>query len=363
VNALPGKEELLAYQRRRRRPAGYVALLGAFVVAGSVILQQVGLDVPGGDSDADQLDFVHAHSGRLTLSAVIQGLGLALFAVPLAFLFRSVRGRTEGVRGAFLPLIVLGPIAFGLGIAISSFGSADAADRFTDREPAVVQQAREDAQSAAAAPSESQSTKGKAEGSTAEASTTTPSTTSTGTTTTATGTMPTAAKPKTPEQAADDAREDLADDVNKDTSLLLVGGLISTIGVLALVFAMVYTNFWCLRTGLWTRFWAFLGIAFGVFLVVPIFPPIPGLVLWFAITGLMLIGRWPRPLPPAWAAGEAIPWPRPGEAMDRPPAEGPPETVEGSGREVSEPPLAENGTTAQPPERPGQRRKKRKRRK
>jgi hypothetical protein len=94
-------------------------------------------------------------------------------------------------------------------------------------------------------------------------------------------------------------------------------------------------------------------------------------VLWFAITGLMLARLWPRPLPPAWEAGEAIPWPRPGEDLGPPVAErGESGTVEGSGREISEPPLPEgtqNGEPDQPPEPPygetqGQRRKKRKRR-
>ena len=78
----------------------------------------------------------------------------------------------------------------------------------------------------------------------------------------------------------------------------------------------------------------------------------------------MLAGWWMRPLPPAWAAGEAIPWPRPGEDLGPPPEEGPPGTVEGSGREVSEEPLPEDGAGAeQPRETPGQKRRKRKRRK
>jgi hypothetical protein len=69
-------------------------------------------------------------------------------------------------------------------------------------------------------------------------------------------------------------------------------------------------------------------------------------------------------LPPAWAAGEAIPWERPGDDLGPPPEPGPPGTVEGSGREVSEGPLAQEGEPEQPPgESQGQRRKKRKRRK
>jgi hypothetical protein len=177
------------------------------------------------------------------------------------------------------------------------------------------------------------------------------------------------AKPKTPDQAASDARENLADHLNRHTAVLIVGGLISTIGVLGLVFGMIYTNLWSMRVGLLSRLWGALGMAFGLFLIIPVFPPIPGLVLWFAVLGLMFLGLWPRPLSPAWEAGEAIPWTRPGDSIGPPPVEpGPGGTVEGSGREVAEPPLPDedpgNGEPPEPPygETQGQRRKKRKRR-
>jgi hypothetical protein len=335
-------------------------------VAAGIVLQRVGLHLPNGDSDADQLVFEHAHSGRLIYSSVIQAIGFCLFAVPLAFLFRSAAGRAARIQRRFLPLIVLGPLAFGIGLAISSVGSTIAADDFVDQEPAKVQQAREQAAKDQAA---TPTPKAKGETTTAAKTQTssTPSTV-TGTQSTTTPTTAPAATPKTPDQAAHDAREDLADHINRHTTVLIVGGIISTIGVLAMVFGMIYTNLWCMRLGLLTRFWGALGMAFGLYLVIPLFPPIPGLVLWFAITGLMLAGLWPRPLPPAWAAGEAIPWQSPGSDLGPPPAErGPGGTVEGSGREVAEPALPESGGNGEPPQPPdgetqGQRRKKRKRR-
>jgi hypothetical protein len=362
------KQALLDFQGRWQRRAGLAALGGAFIVAASLVYQRAGLSLPDSNSDADQLAFFHAHSGRLILSSVFQGIGFALFAVPLFFLFRAASGRAERMRNGFLALVVLGPLAFGLGVVISSFGSSKAADRFVKQEPATVQHARQQAAAAQSAPAPA------AKGAKPKATTTTaPSTTTGGTTTSATnttGTTTTAAKPKTPDQAASDAREGLADHLNKHTALLIAGGLISTIGVLGLVFGMIYTALWCMRTGLLTRFWGAVGMAFGLFLVIPLLPPIPGLVLWFAALGLMFLGFWPRALPPAWAAGEAVPWQRPGDDLGPPPpapvnGAG---TVEGSGREVSEPPLPEEGEMDQPPPEPpygetqGQRRKKRKRR-
>lgn len=369
MSSLPSKAELLAYQDRRLRQAGFAAIAGALIVAASLVLQRAGLHLPNGNSDADQLVFAHAHDGRLIYTSVLQGIGFSLFAIPLYFLFRSASGRAQRMRPAFAALVTLGPLAFGVGLAVSAVGSSQAADDFVKQEPAKVREARAQAvqaQATAAAPN----AKGKS--APATGSTTTPTaSTATGSTTastasTATPTTAATAKPQTPDQAGHDARENLADHLNRHTTVLIVGGIISTIGVLALVFGMIYTNLWAMRVGLVTRFWGALGMAFGLFLVIPLFPPIPGLVLWFAVTGLMFAGFWPRPLPPAWAAGEAVPWQRPGDDLGPPPGEaGPGGTVEGSGREVSEQPLpGQNGEPPEPPygESQGQRRKKRKRR-
>ena len=371
--SLPSKEELLAFQARWVRRAGLAGLVGAFIVAASVVLQQAGLNVPSGKSNANQLVFEHAHSSRLIYSSILQAIGLMMFLGPLLFLFRSANGRAQRMRGAFVGLIIVGPLAFGLGLALSSVGSTKSADKFHDQEPAAVQQARqvaEQAQAAKAAPSKPAG-KGKATGTSTTGATTTTGSTSTtpSTTINLNGTTTTVAAPATPDQAASNARENLADHINKHTTLLIVGGLISTIGVLALVFGMIYTNLWAMRTGLLSRFWGALGMAFGLFLVIPLFPPIPGLVLWFAAIGLMFLGLWPRPLPPAWAAAEAVPWQRRGDDLGPPTAErGGSGTVEGSGREVSETALPENGdgdqdeATDRYGETQGERRKKRKRR-
>jgi MFS family permease len=377
--SLPGKQELLDFQDRWHVRAGLAALGGAFLIAGSLVYQRAGLHVPSSSSNADQLAFFHAHSGRLIVSSIIQGIGFALFAVPLAYLFRAAAGRAARMRGGFMPLILLGPLAFGIGVLISAFGSQQAANDFAKQQPAVVQHARQQAQAAQAAPPKSGGGKAKGTGATGASTGGTGGTTTThpATTTGATTTHPattsgttttTAAKPKTPDQAASDARESLADHLNRHTTVLVIGSILSTIGVLAFVFGMVYTALWSMRTGLLTRFWGAVMMAFGLFLVIPLLPPLPGIVLLYAALGLMFLGRWPRPLPPAWAAGEAIPWQRPGDMGPPPPAGGNGDgtTVEGSGREVSEQPLPEQGEA--PPEPPygdsqGQRRKKRKRRK
>lgn len=82
-------------------------------------------------------------------------------------------------------------------------------------------------------------------------------------------------------------------------------------GRLGFTVAMFYSCLYGLRTGLLSRFWGSLGMALGAvsFLFFPL------AVLWFVYLGLLIGGWVPGGRPPAWAAGEAIPPPTPGERM------------------------------------------------
>jgi hypothetical protein len=253
-------------------------------------------------------------------------------------------------------LAFIGPSLFSASGLLVAIGLNDVADKFVTQAPAKERQARD---AAAAAPKSATTT----QPSKPSRTTTTPRSTTTPQSTTTTP-QATTTTPRTPEQAAGKARDDLAKNLLDDSTVLQVGSLVRFVGLLALVFALIYIPLWCMRTGLLTRFWAMLGLALGVsLLLVPV--GIFGLVLWFAVIGLMLARWWPAPLPPAWDAGEAIPWPS-REDIGPPPAEGAgARTVEGSGREVSEQALPENDdgeTPPEPGETQGQRRKKRKRR-
>jgi hypothetical protein len=44
--------------------------------------------------------------------------------------------------------------------------------------------------------------------------------------------------------------------------------------------------------------------------VLPILSPLPIVqTFWLGAMALLLLGRWPNGLPPAWSTGEAQPWP------------------------------------------------------
>lgn len=86
--------------------------------------------------------------------------------------------------------------------------------------------------------------------------------------------------------------------LNLATTLLLIAGMIA-----------ICLN--AIRVGLLTRW---LGII-GMFSAVLILLPIGGATLeiipafWMLAMGVLYLGRWPNGDPPAWAAGEARPWP------------------------------------------------------
>jgi hypothetical protein len=136
--------------------------------------------------------------------------------------------------------------------------------------------------------------------------------------------------------------------------------------VLGLVVAMIYIPMMAMRVGLISRFWGTLGMALGVGSALLGLVAFVGLAFWFAYIGF-LIGGWLKAgRPPAWDAGEAIPWPPPEPRGGRKDTAG---VVEGDGKEidvgpdpalepdVSEPPAPDDSAESQ-----SQRRKARKRR-
>jgi hypothetical protein len=127
--------------------------------------------------------------------------------------------------------------------------------------------------------------------------------------------------------ATDD--NDCAEDLITESSLINFGIGLSIAGALGLAVGLVYTSLWSMRTGLLTRFVGTLGMAVGVASV--LFNPIFALAL-IAFLGLIFIGRVPGGRPPAWDAGEAVPWPSPGE--QRAPGPDPDEPVEGRADEI-----------------------------
>jgi hypothetical protein len=98
--------------------------------------------------------------------------------------------------------------------------------------------------------------------------------------------------------------------LTKSTANMLVEYLDLLAG-LALAVGMIGTVVNSVRVGLFPRWMGILGAFAGIL----IFAPIGGAELevvpsfWMVMMGILYVGKWPKEQPPAWAAGEARPWP------------------------------------------------------
>ncbi|MGZ6708154.1 MAG: hypothetical protein ACXVFN_14585 [Solirubrobacteraceae bacterium] len=107
--------------------------------------------------------------------------------------------------------------------------------------------------------------------------------------------------------SVDQSNSAAADALGGSTSL--AGQLIWQLGALALAVAFLIIALNAMRVGLLTRFMGVLGMIVGATFVLPLDQQGIIRVFWLAALGVLLLGRWPRGMPPAWSTGEAMPWP------------------------------------------------------
>jgi hypothetical protein len=128
----------------------------------------------------------------------------------------------------------------------------------------------------------------------------------------------------------------LLDDLTENSGLNSAAGGLGFAAILGVGVAMVYFPLQAMRAGLLTRFFATLGMALGGATVLLLGQILIPDTLWFLYLGLVFIGRTPRGRPPAWDAGEAIPWPRPGDEPQQV-ADEDADVIEGDASEAFEP--------------------------
>ena len=123
------------------------------------------------------------------------------------------------------------------------------------------------------------------------------------------------------------------------------------LAALALTAGMIAVSINAIRVGLLTRWMGVIGIFSGVL----IFLPIGGATLeivpafWLLAMGILYMGRWPNGEPPAWASGEARPWPTPAERRaEREAAGASASGVKGKGAGQTQPALSASGPDAAP---------------
>ncbi len=97
-----------------------------------------------------------------------------------------------------------------------------------------------------------------------------------------------------------------------NTAFTIFGILIPLAGIV-LAAGMIVTVIGSVRVGLLPRWMGIVGGVSAVLLLLPVAQLDVVTAFWLVAMGILLLGRWPNGDPPAWARGEAVPWPSPAD--------------------------------------------------
>jgi hypothetical protein len=194
------------------------------------------------------------NSGTLLVASVMNGISLFLFVPVVYYLFRAASARSPVVRRGLVGVVVIGPVFLGAAGIFRHVALSAAATDFA-----------------------------------------------------------------TPGGGAGIPIGTYAESLLQDQTVYGVAQGLGLAGVLGFVFGLIYTGLWAMRTGLLTRFFGTFGMALGasLMLLAQAFSLL-ALMLWGIWLGLIFLAKVPGGRPPAWDAGEAIPWPKPGKAPAEP---------------------------------------------
>ncbi len=359
-------QRIIERERRWAAPAALAAVLTFALYLASFIIDRTA-DLYAGSSDARQLESLHDHAGTILFSSVVRAAAFLLLPLPILYLFRAAQARNPRVQAAMVGFIFIGPILFAAQGVIQAAGAGQAASDFVDlqaeqkltyaefqgqlkRDPESIEKVTiytggEDQPRLEVQQSDDTfhtvDQFGKADPEKIVSS------------------LPgdlDAADPSVDHETDSDADSQpgdaLATHTTDSSSTLQVSQAVLLPAVLGLLVMMIYVPLQAQRVGLLSRFFGSLGMALGASMILILPVALLGVLVWTGYLGLLFVDRVPGTRPPAWDAGEAVPWPRPGE---QPAAEG--GAIEGEGTEVGEgEPSPATGET------PNERRKRKQRR-
>ncbi len=276
------RSQIVAWEEHWSRPVAVATLLA---VAGFIVSGLIAASISG-DGEAAVLRSAHEHASSATLAGVVNAAAFLLLAAPLLYLFRVVEARAERMRSGMIVLLAAASLLLAISSGLGIVAKSNAVDRFIGGEAKSTLTKPEAAKECAATLKD----KGAKDFA---------------------GEYP-AAGGRTAREVCE--REEIEDDEASnavaEASPASLATLCGITGALCLIVGLFYTSLWAMRTGVLSRFWAALGMALGVTVLLGI---VLFLLVWLAYIGLLIGGWVPGGRPPAWAAGEAIPWPSPGE--------------------------------------------------
>jgi hypothetical protein len=269
--AEPSTDDVLRWEARQGPRAAIAAAVAAVFVIGSGIATAAVFNDAPASGIADSLEragrpggigglpslrvpyfqFYDDRAGTVLLTALARGIGFVAVAFMLVYLGLAVRNRSEAFRKIWIYVALGGGLLGAIATIMFTIGTSAEISSFLDG-------------------------------------------------------------PRTVDRAADIG----------DSSVLVTAQLIGIPGTqaiglasLALGLGWVVICLNAMRIGLLTRFMGVLGIICGALIVLPILSPLPIVqTFWLGAMTLLLAGRWPNGIPPAWVTGEAQPWPSQQEA-------------------------------------------------
>ena len=275
-------EATLAWEERWARTVGLATLAAvALLIASVVVIASI-----GGGGEAESLRSVYENGSTVTLSGALQAAAFVLLIAPLVYLYRAASARAPRMRRQFIGLAIAAPIFLCVASLLNVASANDAASDFVAGKSTTslsfkeaTRECRSDRNDDAAAFKDEYGSSGKV------------------------APLVRCAETK--------RADDRAKNAISDASARPIAEAFRIGGGLGLAFSLAYGCLFAMRVGLLSRFWGSLGIALGVAAALGLFQ---FSLLWFIYFGLLALGWLPGGRPPAWAAGEAVPWPTPGEA-------------------------------------------------
>lgn len=334
-----GAQRIIERERRWAAPAAVVAVLTFALYLASFIIDRTA-SLYTGASDARQLISLHDHAGTVLVASVVRAAAFLLLPIPFLYLFRAAQARNPRVQAAMVGFVFIGPVLFaaqgviqaaGAGQAAKDFagylgddkvqqaldrghppeptrtyaefqrqvkgdpGSIDKVTIYTGQEQPALEVQRGESFYTVSAFGKQDPAKvvsdlpGELDG------------------------VRPSIDHETDSDPAAQPGDALASHTTDSASAIQVSQAVLFPAVLGLVVMMIYVPLQAQRVGLLTRFFGSFGMALGASMILILPVALLGALVWVGYLGLLFVGRVPGGRPPAWDAGEAIPWPRPGE--------------------------------------------------
>jgi len=310
------RSQITAWEGKWFLPTGVATFVAVIlIIAAAIVISSV-----SGEGEAELLRKAGEHSSDVTLSSVLEAIGFLLMTAPLYFLFRAAAARSDRMRYQLVGLVIAAPLFFAASAVFNAAATNEASDQFEAgkaKSTLTAKEAETECKSDLNDEGAEDFNKKWDEG-----------------------------RSPAEDCANTKVEDDEAENALSDASTRGLATGLGLGGRLGLAVALFYSCLWAMRTGLLSRFWGSLGMALGVAALLLL---VQFTLIFFLYFGLLLIGRIPGGRPPAWAAGEAIPWPSPGEKMAAQMEPKDPDAIDVDA--VEEPPPNGNGSGGPPKKR------------